>query len=106
MRAELILINYPAFPIVLRMTRQFNSAGYHSVATPVSDFPTPYLTHVDIVDAGLLSIDSDVLSAASTVESARFMNNRITHIDADAFRYVRVLRTLLIYIHSSTKVGI
>ena len=52
----------------------------------LSDFPTPYLTHVDIVEAGLLSIDSDVLSAASTVESARFMNNRITHIDADAFR--------------------
>ena len=38
------------------------------------------------MEAGLLSIDSDVLSAASTVESARFMNNRITHIDADAFR--------------------
>ena len=59
-------------------------AGGHD--SLLSDFPTPYLTHVDIVEAGLLSIDSDVLSAASTVESARFMNNRITHIDADAFR--------------------
>ena len=61
----------------------------------ISDFPTPYLTHVDIVEAGLLSIDSDVLSAASTVESARFMNNRITHIDADAFRFVSVIFALV-----------
>ena len=59
-------------------------AGGHD--SLLSDFPTPYLTHVDIVEAGLLSIDSDVLSAASTVESARFMNNRIAYIDADAFR--------------------
>ena len=92
----LILINYPAFPIVFSMIRQFTIDARKPYFTAnVSDFPTPYLTHVDIVEAGLLSIDSDVLSAASTVESARFMNNRITHIDADAFRFVSVIFALV-----------
>jgi len=51
-----------------------------------ADFPVPYITHVDMVEAGLESLDSDVLVASSTIESARFMNNRIANIDEDAFR--------------------
>ena len=51
-----------------------------------SDFPVPYITHVDVVDSGLESLDSDVLAVASTIESARFMNNKISHIDDNAFR--------------------
>ena len=46
----------------------------------------PYITHVDIVEAGLESLESDVLSVATTIESARFMNNKISHIQDDAFR--------------------
>ena len=52
----------------------------------VSDFPVPYITHVDIVEAGLDSLESEVLSVATTIESARFMNNKISHIQDDAFR--------------------
>ena len=52
----------------------------------VSDFPVPYITHVDIVDSELSVLDSDVFSVATTIESARFMNNRLAHIDEDAFR--------------------
>ncbi len=44
------------------------------------------MTHVDVVSSGLESLDSDVLAAASTIESARFMSNRIAHVDQDAFR--------------------
>ena len=43
---------------------------------------------MDVVGAGLKVLEGDTLSAASTIESARFMNNKIAKIDQDAFRYV------------------
>ena len=58
------------------------------------DFPVPYITHVDIVEAGLESLESEVLSVATTIESARFMNNKIGHIQDDAFRWVLGSMTL------------
>ncbi len=63
-------------------TRNFNFI----VSLFFPDFPVPYMTHVDVVSSGLESLDSDVLAAASTIESARFMSNRIAHVDQDAFR--------------------
>lgn len=52
----------------------------------VADFPVPYIIHLDMVESGLEVLEANVLSTASTIESARFMNNRISHIDDNAFR--------------------
>lgn len=65
---------------------RFVALIYFSSVGLIADFPVPYMTHVDVVEAGLESLDADVLGVASTIESARFMNNRIGHIDNDAFR--------------------
>ena len=45
-----------------------------------------HVTHLDVVGAGLEVLENNVLSSA-TIESARFMNNKISYIEADAFRY-------------------
>ncbi|XP_059082371.1 chaoptin-like isoform X2 [Tigriopus californicus] len=52
----------------------------------VPDFPVPYIIHLDMVESGLEVLEANVMSTASTIESARFMNNRISHIDDNAFR--------------------
>ena len=49
-----------------------------------SDIPVPYLTHIDIVDAGLEVLEQDQIKSA-TVESLRFMNNKIKIIDNNMF---------------------
>ncbi len=52
-----------------------------------ADFPAPYITHVDVVDAGLVALDSDLLGGSSAaIKSARFMSNKIARVDEDAFR--------------------
>ena len=51
-----------------------------------ADFPVARLSHLDMVGAGLLHLENNIVSSAP-IESARFMNNKITHIEADAFRY-------------------
>ena len=52
-----------------------------------SDIPVPYLTHIDIVDAGLEVLEQDQIKSA-TVESLRFMNNKIKIIDNNMFAWV------------------
>ena len=44
----------------------------------------PYLTHIDVVEAGLEVLEVGKIKSA-TVESLRFMNNRIRIIDDDLF---------------------
>ena len=46
--------------------------------------PVPYLTHRDVVEAGLEVLEADRIQSA-TVESLRFMNNRIKIIDDNMF---------------------
>ena len=50
-----------------------------------SDFPVAKIKNLDIIDAGLELLENNVVSSNS-IESARFTNNRITYIEADAFR--------------------
>ena len=50
-----------------------------------SDFPVTKMKNLDITDAGLQLLENNIVSS-STIESARFTNNRITYIEADAFR--------------------
>ena len=50
----------------------------------ISDIPVPYLTHIDVVDAGLEVLESGQIKSA-TVESLRFMNNKIKIIDDNLF---------------------
>lgn len=50
----------------------------------IPDIPVPYLTHIDIVDAGLEVLESGQIKSA-TVESLRFMNNKIVIIDDNLF---------------------
>lgn len=70
------------------------------VAFIFSDIPVPYLTHIDLVEAGLevkcllgkfvvrveylQVLESDQIKSA-TVESLRFMNNKIKIIDNNMF---------------------
>ena len=44
----------------------------------------PYLTHIDVVEAGLEVLEADRIQSA-TVESLRFMNNRIKIIEDNMF---------------------
>ena len=67
----------------------------------IADIPVPYLTHIDLVEAGLevkclwekplmftlgnsQVLESDQIKSA-TVESLRFMNNKIKIIDNNMF---------------------
>ena len=67
----------------------------------ITDIPVPYLTHIDLVEAGLevkclweklcchfignsQVLESDQIKSA-TVESLRFMNNKIKIIDNNMF---------------------
>ena len=49
-----------------------------------SEMPVPYLTHIDVVEAGLEVLEAGRIQSA-TVESLRFMNNRIKIIDDNMF---------------------
>ena len=53
--------------------------------TFITDFPVTRIKSLDIVDAGLEVLGNNVVSS-DTIESARFTNNRITYVEADAFR--------------------
>ena len=50
-----------------------------------SDFPVTKVKNLDIIDAGLELLENNIVSS-NTIESARFTNNHITYIEADAFR--------------------
>ena len=41
---------------------------------------------MDIIDAGLEVLENNMMASSNSIESARFTNNHITHIEADAFR--------------------
>ena len=43
------------------------------------------LSHLDMVNADLILLENNIVSSAP-IESARFMNNKISYIEADAFR--------------------
>ena len=49
------------------------------------DFPIPGVTHMEIVEAGLVVLENDAISPV-TVESVRLMRNQISAIEVDAFR--------------------
>ena len=61
------------------------SRPLHYSTPPTSpDIPVPYLTHIDVVEAGLEVLEVGKIKSA-TVESLRFMNNKIRIIDDDLF---------------------
>ena len=51
-----------------------------------SDFPAKQVKNMDIIDAGLEVLENNMMASSNSIESARFTNNHITHIEADAFR--------------------
>ena len=53
------------------------------------DFPIPGVTHMEIVEAGLVVVENDAISPV-TVESVRLMRNQISAIEVDAFRWVKL----------------
>lgn len=50
------------------------------------DFPATKVKNMDIIDAGLEVLENNLMVSSNTIESARFTNNHITYIEADAFR--------------------
>ena len=56
--------------------------------------PVPYLTHIDVVEAGLEVLEAGRIQSA-TVESLRFMNNRIKIIDDNMFEKVDNLNFII-----------
>ena len=57
----------------------------HLCAKYFLDFPSGQTTHVDLVNAGLEVISNNALSGTS-LESVRFLDNKISFIDPEAFR--------------------
>ncbi len=49
------------------------------------DFPSTQITHIDLVSAGLEVLGNNVLSG-SGLESVRFLDNKISFIEQDAFK--------------------
>ena len=56
--------------------------GFDQKSSP--EIPVPYLTHIDVVEAGLEVLEVGRIKSG-TVESLRFMNNKIWIIDDDLF---------------------
>ena len=65
----------------------------HLCANYFVDFPSGQTTHVDLVNAGLEVISNNALSGTS-LESVRFLDNKISFIDPEAFRSALSIKSL------------
>ena len=79
-----LMINTSHFQIIFYFSDYQNFTNSNKTNIYFSEIPVPYLTHIDVVDAGLEVLENGIITSV-TIESLRFMNNKIKIVEDNIF---------------------